>query len=414
MIPYAHFILENGLRVYVIEDSSSPMVCVNVLYDVGARDENPELTGFAHLFEHLMFGGSINIPNYDEPLQRVGGDNNAFTTNDLTNYYCTVPAENIETAFWLESDRMLSLAFTPKSLEVQRQVVIEEFKQRYLNQPYGDVWLLLRPMVYKKHPYQWATIGKSIAHIEQASMQDVKAFFKSFYTPSNAILVVCGKVTVEQVRQLSTTWFATIPAATVNRPIREQEPVQTEARKLEVYRDVPANALYRAYRMCARKDLQYPAVDVLSDILGRGNSARLYNQLVLQDSLFSDISCYVTSDDDPGLLMISGKLMPGISFEHAEQELDRILHTICNEAVGSDELLKCIRKYESSLRFSSTDIMNKASHLAIYAWMGHPEWINTEFSKYESLTPQDILRAANQVLNPNSCSTIYYYANASK
>lgn len=413
MIPYEHFVLENGLRVYVIEDASSPLVCVNVLYDVGARDEDPELTGFAHLFEHLMFGGSVNIPNYDEPLQRVGGDNNAFTTNDLTNYYCTVPAENIETAFWLESDRMLSLAFTPKSLDVQRQVVIEEFKQRYLNQPYGDVWLLLRPLVYKKHPYQWATIGKSIAHIEQASMNDVKAFFKNFYTPSNAILVVCGKVTLQQVRQLSETWFSAIPAHTVKRPLRLAEPIQTEARKLEVHRDVPANALYRAYRMCARKDPQYPAVDVLSDILGRGNSARLYNNLVLQKSIFSDVSCYVTAEDDPGLLIISGKLMPGISFQQAELELDSVLKVLCTTLVNEAELLKCIRKYESSLRFSSTDIMNKASHLAIYAWMGHPEWINTEFSKYELLTPQDITDAATSVLNPKSCSTLYYYAKAS-
>ena len=412
MLAYQHFVLQNGLRVYVHEDLSSPMVCVNVLYDVGARDEHPARTGFAHLFEHLMFGGSIHIPNYDEPLQRVGGDNNAFTTNDLTNYYCTVPSDNIETAFWLESDRMMGLAFSPKSLEVQRQVVIEEFKQRYLNQPYGDAWLLLRPLVYKEHPYQWATIGKNIEQIEQATMEEVKLFFNSFYSPSNAILVVSGQVSLSRVQALSEKWFGPIPAKTVNKPKRTIEPQQTAFRKLEVTRDVPAHAIYRAYRMCERKHPMYPAVDLLSDLLGRGNSSRLHTALVLNNPLFSEISCYVTGDDDPGLFVISGKLMPEITFEQADAALDELIHEFKNSPVSESELLKCVRKFESALRFSSTDIVNKASHLAIYAWMGHPEWINSELLKYEALTPKEILQAANQVLNYNSCSSLYYYAKS--
>jgi predicted Zn-dependent peptidase len=276
MIQFEKFTLDNNLRVIVHQDKSTPLACLNILYDVGARDEDENKTGFAHLFEHLMFGGSINIPSFDEPLQMVGGENNAFTTNDLTNYYCTVPAENIETMFWLESDRMLSLAFTDKSLEVQRSVVIEEFKQRYLNQPYGDVWLILRPLVYEKHPYKWATIGKEISHIENATMDDVKAFFKKHYNPSNSIMVVAGNVDVDQVKQLAKKWFGPIPAA--RKPVRNLpvEPKQTKPRRLTVERDVPASAIYKVYHMCARADEEYHTVDIISDILSRGNSSRLY------------------------------------------------------------------------------------------------------------------------------------------
>ncbi|MGZ3901339.1 MAG: M16 family metallopeptidase, partial [Bacteroidia bacterium] len=273
MIDYQKFKLKNNLTVIIHQDKSTPMACVNILYDVGARDEDESKTGFAHLFEHLMFGGSVNIPNYDEPLQLVGGENNAFTTNDITNYYCTVPAVNLETAFWLESDRMLSLAFTDKSLDVQRSVVIEEFKQRYLNQPYGDVWLLLRPLAYTTHPYKWATIGKEISHIENATMDDVRAFFKKHYNPSNAIMVVAGNVDPAQVKELAAKWFEPIDAGIKPKRDLPVEPKQTEPRKLTVERDVPANAIYKAYKMCARRDPQYHTVDIISDVLSRGNSS---------------------------------------------------------------------------------------------------------------------------------------------
>ncbi len=286
MISFERFTLPNGLKVIHHEDKSTPLVCVNILYDVGARDEDASRTGFAHLFEHLMFGGSVNIPNYDEPLQRVGGENNAFTSNDITNYYLTVPSVNLETAFWLESDRMLSLAFSEKSLEVQRNVVIEEFKQRYLNQPYGDIWLLLRPMVYKVHPYLWDTIGKEISHIAEAKMEDVRAFFKKFYCPNNAVMVVSGNVSLDEVKKLSEKWFAPIPKGLDNKRNLPAEPAQKEARSLTVERDVPVNAIYKVYHQCSRKDKEFYATDLLSDILSDGSSSRLYNELVKSKKLF--------------------------------------------------------------------------------------------------------------------------------
>ncbi len=290
MIEFNRFTLENGLKVIVHEDFTTPMAVLNILYDVGARDEEPNKTGFAHLFEHLMFGGSVNIPNYDEPLQRVGGENNAFTSNDITNYYITLPSTNLETAFWLESDRMLSLAFSEKSLDTQRNVVMEEFKQRYLNQPYGDVWLKLRPLAYQTHPYQWATIGQDLAQIENAKMEDVKAFFAKHYTPQNAILVVGGNVTTAEVKRLAEKWFAPIAAGNKYERNLPKELPQEEARSLTVTANVPLNAIYIAFPMPARKDPMYQVFDLLGDILSQGQSSRLYNSLLKEQQLFSDIN----------------------------------------------------------------------------------------------------------------------------
>jgi predicted Zn-dependent peptidase len=410
MIQYHKFTLENNLRVIVHQDNTTPLACVNILYDVGARDENKDKTGFAHLFEHLMFGGSVNVPNYDEPLQLVGGENNAFTTNDITNYYCTVPAENIETAFWLESDRMLSLAFTEKSLEVQRSVVIEEFKQRYLNQPYGDVWLLLRPLAYKVHPYLWATIGKEIKHIEDATMNDVKGFFKEHYNPSNAIMVVAGKVELDQVKQLADKWFGSIPAG--NKPLRHlpAEPKQTEARRLTVERDVPADAIYKVYHMCARKDPEYHTVDMMSDILSRGNSSRLYKNLVKDKELFSDLSAYVMGDFDKGLFVVSGKIPPGVTMEDAEKGIIAELQVLCDTLVSEAELQKCKNKVESSVTFSETDVLTKATNLAISELLGDAELINQEIEKYAAVTTEMIREQARIILREDNCSTLSYLA----
>jgi predicted Zn-dependent peptidase len=408
MIRFEKFKLKNNLTVIVHQDKSSPMACVNILYDVGARDEDENKTGFAHLFEHLMFGGSINIPNYDEPLQLVGGENNAFTTNDITNYYCTVPAENLETAFWLESDRMLSLAFTDKSLEVQRSVVIEEFKQRYLNQPYGDVWLLLRPLCYTTHPYKWATIGKEISHIENATMDDVKSFFKKHYHPANAIMVVSGNVELDHVKQLSEKWFGPIPE--VKKPARNipAEPKQTEARKLTVERDVPVSSIYKAYHMCARCDKDYHAFDLMSDVLSRGNSSRLYHALVKENPLFSEINAYVMGDFDKGLFVVSGKLSEGVEMDTAEKAILKELEKIKTEVVSETELQKCKNKVESSITFSETDILNKATNLAISELMGDAELINKEIGKYLNVTASDIKNIANSTLQESNCSTLYY------
>jgi zinc protease len=411
MIQYEKFELENGLKVIVHEDNSTSMVCVNILYDVGARDEDESRTGFAHLFEHLMFGGSINIPNYDEPLQKVGGENNAFTTNDITNYYCTVPAENIETAFWLESDRMLSLAFSEKSLDVQRNVVIEEFKQRYLNQPYGDVWLHLRPLAYKKHPYKWATIGKDISHIEEASMQDVKSFFKTHYHPSNAILVVAGKVKVDIVKTLAQNWFGGIPSQTKIQRNLEKEPIQLEKRTLTLKRDVPANAIYKCFHICDRYDEKYHTVDLLSDIMSRGNSSRLYKSLIKEKELFSDINAYVTGDFDNGMLVFSGKLNDGVSMEVAEKAIDEEIERIKSEKIDEDELTKVKNKVESSLVFSEVDVLTKATNLAISELLGDADLVNQEIIKYQAVTTKQIQDVARLYLNETNANVLYYLKN---
>lgn len=408
MIQFEKYTLKNNLKVIVHQDKSSPLACVNILYDVGARDEDENKTGFAHLFEHLMFGGSRHIPNYDEPLQLVGGENNAFTTNDITNYYCTVPAENLETAFWLESDRLLSLAFTDKSLEVQRSVVIEEFKQRYLNQPFGDVWLLLRPLAYTVHPYKWSTIGKEISHIENATMEDVKSFFKKHYNPSNAILVVAGNVEFEKVKQLAEKWFEPIESG--KKPVRNipNEPEQLLPRKLRVERDVPIDSIYKAYHMVSRRDKNYYACDLLSDILSRGNSSRLYNALVKENPIFSELNAYVMGDFDEGLFVVSGKLSEGVQIEKAEEAIIKELNKVKTEKVSETELQKCKNKVESSITFAETDVLNKATNLAISELLGDADLINQEITNYLKVTAEDIQRMAIQVLNENNCSTLYY------
>ncbi|MES2285031.1 MAG: pitrilysin family protein [Bacteroidota bacterium] len=410
MIKFEKFELANGLKVIVHQDKSTPLACINILYNVGSRDENSNQTGFAHLFEHLMFGGSVNIPNYDEPLQRVGGENNAFTTNDITNYHLSLPSDNLETGFWLESDRMLSLAFSEKSLEVQRNVVIEEFKQRYLNQPYGDVWLLLRPMAYKVHPYSWDTIGKEISHIENVRMEDVKNFFKKFYCPNNAIMVVAGNVEVEDVKQLSEKWFGPITKGPDNKRNLPQEPEQTEARSLTVERDVPVDAIYKAYHMCSRYDKEYYAVDLISDVLSQGNSSRLHNTLIKDKKLFSDIHAYVMSDFDKGLFVISGKLTEGVTMEQAEDAINEELQKIRSELVTVDELTKVKNKMEASHVFGEVDILNKATNLAVSELLGNADMINKEVGKYLSVTAEQINEQSNIIFRKENCSTLYYKA----
>jgi len=408
MIEFKKFQLNNGLKIIVHEDRSTPLAVVNILYDVGARDEHPDKTGFAHLFEHLMFGGSVNIPVYDRPLEEVGGENNAFTTNDLTDYYLTVPSSNIETAFWLESDRMLGLAFSEKSLDVQRNVVIEEFRQNYLNQPYGDVWLLLKPLAYKVHPYRWATIGKDIAHIENAQMADVRQFFKKYYCPNNAIMVVAGNIGLEEVKHLAEKWFGPIKPG--KKPQRDLpvEPLQKKARTLTIKRDVPLDALYKTYHTCARGDKEFHAVDLLSDILSNGNSSRLYRELVKNKKLFSDINAYVTGDVDRGLFVISGKLVKGIKMEDAEAGIEEELSKIKEEVVEETELSKVKNKVESTLLFSEMSILNKAMNLAASELLGDAGLINTEADKYLSVTAEQIKEQANQIFSNTNSSTLYY------
>ena len=363
MIDYKSFTLTNGLQVLVHEDTATPMAAVNILYNVGSKDEDEHKTGFAHLFEHLMFGGSMHIGSYDEPLQRVGGENNAFTSPDITNYYITLPAENLETAFWLESDRMMSLSFDPKVLEVQRKVVIEEFKQRYLNQPYGDTWLKLRPLAYKQHPYRWATIGREISHIEDATLDDVRNFFFKYYLPNNAIMVVAGNVKFDEVKLMTEKWFGPIPAG---KPYLRQlplEPKQTEARLTTVEADVPLNAIYKTFHMPGRSDLRYYTADLLSDVLGRGKSSLLYQRLVRDTQMFGDISAYVTGSVDPGLLVIGGKLKPGFTHQQAEDEIAAIIQQV-QAGVSEEALQKVKNQAESTLVFSEIELLNRAMNLA--------------------------------------------------
>ena len=411
MVLFDRFTLENGLKVLVHEDPTTPMAVVNILYDVGARDEDPDKTGFAHLFEHLMFGGSVNIPTYDEPLQRVGGENNAFTSNDITNYYITLPAVNLETAFWLESDRMLSLAFSERSLEVQRNVVCEEFKQRYLNQPYGDVWLKLRPMAYKKHPYQWATIGKVLEHIENATIDDVRDFFKKHYNPANAILVVGGAVKTEQVKLLAEKWFGNIPGLEKPKRSIEPEPEQKEERTLTVNADVPLNSIYKVFHMPSRNDENYFTVDLISDILSRGNSSRLFRKLLKEQKLFSEINAYLTGSLDTGLFVLEGKPLPGVSMQIAEEAIWHELELLKTEQVNTDELTKVKNKIESTMVFSEMSLLDKAMNLAFFELLGDAERLNSETQKYLDVTAEQIQEQARKIFRKENSSTLYYLAN---
>lgn len=408
MINFNRFKLDNGLTVLVHEDHTTAMAVVNILYKVGARDESPDQTGFAHLFEHLMFGGSVNIPNYDAPLQSVGGENNAFTSNDITNYYITLPSDNLETAFWLESDRMLSLAFSDQSLEVQRQVVCEEFKQRYLNQPYGDVYLKLRPLAYKVHPYRWATIGKELKHIEDAKMEDVKAFFHKFYTPQNAIMVVAGDVTLEEVKALSEKWFADIPAGNAYERNLPQEPKQEEARQEIVEADVPVDAIYIAFHGVERLSPDYYTTDLISDLLSRGSSSRLYRSLVKENQHFSEINAYMMGSIDTNMFVVEGKPLAGVPLEEAEQHIWKELEKIKSEKVEESELQKVKNKVESTMLFTELSILDKAMNLAFFEMLSQAEDYNQEVAKYAAVTAEDVQRVAKELFSKENSSTLFY------
>ena len=410
MIKFDKFSLDNGLRVIVHTDTTTPMVAVNVLYDVGARDENPNQTGFAHLFEHLMFGGSVNIPDYDEPLQMAGGENNAYTTNDITNYYIQLPAQNVETAFWLESDRMLSLAFNEKSLEVQRKVVCEEFKEHYINKPYGDVWKNLRELAYTTHPYRWMTIGKELSHVEDAQLQDVKNFFFKHYRPTNAILCVAGHINTDEVKRLAEKWFGPIEAGQKYVRSLPKEPKQTEARKLILTKDVPVSVIYKAYHIADRMSPDYYPADLITEVLSGGQSSRLHQRLVKDKQLFSQIDCYHTGSVENGLLVVEGKILPTIKPEDADAAIVDELELMKKEKISELELEKVKNKIESMIAFEDLNLLNRANNLAFYELLGDAENMNKEFSNYNRVTADDVQQYANQILHDSNCSTLYYLA----
>ena len=409
MTNFTRRILPNGLRVLVHEDHSTPLVAVNVSYFVGSRDEHPEKTGFAHLFEHLMFAGSKNAPDFDDPLQRAGGENNAYTTNDYTTFYEIVPAENLETALWLESDRMLSLSINKRSLDVQRKVVVEEFKETCLNEPYGDSWHHLSEMMYQHHPYRWPVIGLAPEHVENATIQDVRSFYKNWYNPANAVLSIAGKVSTEEALTLAEKWFASIPATRA--PIRQlvaEPPLSAPARKVVTAANVPVPAVFLAFRTPARVEKEFYSVDLLSDVLALGPSSRLYRRLLKEQQLFSTIDAYVTANVDPGLLVIEGRPSDGVSVEDALAAIWGELEQLKTEAIEERELKKIQNRFESTLVFSETSVLNKAQNLAFYELLDRAELMNEETDIYLGITPVEMLHTANDIFRAENSATLIY------
>ncbi len=409
-IDFERFVLKNGLRVIVHTDHRTPVVALNILYHVGSRDEDSQKTGMAHLFEHLMFEGSLHIPDFDSPLESVGGENNAFTNTDFTNYYLTVPKQNLETAFWLESDRMLGLSFSEEKLQVQKNIVCEEFRQNYLNQPYGDSWLLLRPLAYQVHPYSWSTIGKDTGAIEGITLADVKEFYKTFYNPSNAILAVAGNITTKEVETLCRKWFEPIENKAQPARFLPREPQQQTGRKLQIERDVPFHAIYKAWHICDRFSPEFYPTDLLSDLLAAGQSSRLYKALVKEQRLFSEISAQLTGEIDPGLLVIHGKLVEGVSFEEAEGALQHELEVLVTTPVSENELQKVKNRTESLFAFSSIRALDRAMNLAYYELLGDAGKLNEVMDLYGQVSEKEVMLAARSVLRQENCSSIYYKA----
>lgn len=408
MVNYKKHTLTNGLRLIIHEDESTPMVAVNMLYNVGSRDELPEKTGFAHLFEHLMFGGSANAPNFDDHIQNAGGECNAFTNNDLTNFYNILPAQNLETAIWLEADRMANLTISQKALSVQRKVVLEEFKETCLNEPYGDVWHHLSDLAYKVHPYRWPTIGKVPKHVEDASLDDVRSFYNRFYRPNNAILVVAGNVVAEEVLTVVEKWFGNIPAGSMFKRRLPKEPPQRKfAQKIQRAR-VPLDALYLAFHSPARYEKAYYAADLLSDVLSNGQSSRLYRRLLKEQELLTSVDCYITGSMDPGLLIIEAKPADGVSLETVEKAIWEEIKLLKNYQIDEWELQKLKNNIESNLVFSEMNVLNKAINLAFFDLLDDIDLINTEGKKYQELCVEDILMQAQKMLTEENCSTLYY------
>jgi zinc protease len=410
MIQFEKFTLDNGLRVLLHPDASTPMVALNILYDVGAKDEDENKTGFAHLFEHLMFGGSVNIPDYDDPLQNAGGENNAYTTNDLTNYYLSLPKENLETALWLESDRMLSLAFSKKSLDVQRKVVCEEFKEHYLTKPYGDVWHIFRPLIYKVHPYKWMTIGKELKHVEDAELQDVKDFFAKHYNPSNAIMCLAGNLSKDEILPSLNKWFGSIPSGEKYTRHIAVEPKQTEARHLSIEANVPVTALYKAYHIAGRMQAGYHEADLITEVLSGGQSSRLFQQMVKELQMCTSIDCYHMGSVEPGTIIIDAKIAPQFTIQQVDAAIEKILDTFLAEGLNENEIEKAKNKTESLIAFEDLSLVNRANNLAFYELLGDASLINKEFDLYNAVTAESMMQEAKKIFDKNNCSTLYYNA----
>ena len=408
MIQFEKTTLKNGLKVIVHTDRSTPFAAVNVCYNVGAKHEDPERTGFAHLFEHLTFGGSQHVPDFDGPVQNAGGTNNAFTTNDITNYYITIPSNNIETALWLESDRMLGPKFTKKGLEVQRNVVVEEFRQRNLNRPYGDTWHLLRDLAYKVHPYRWPTIGLMPEHIEKATIEEVKDFFFHHYAPNNAVLTITGNIESDHAIRLAEKWFKDIPIRDISNTIIPPEPMQTIDRELTVYRDVPIDTIYIGWHMSSRLDMDFYATDLLSDILSGGNSSRVEEKLVKGQKLFTEADVILSGENEPGLFVATGKINEGVDFEFARKAIIEEILKTTECLVTHQELEKVKNKVESEQIFNEIGYLEKAMQLAYWEILGDAGLINEQIDRYRNVTTEDIRRVASVILHKGNCNTLNY------
>lgn len=412
MIPYRKQRLANGLTVVVNRDRQSKLAAVNILYRVGARNENPARTGFAHLFEHLMFRGTREVPQFDLPVQMASGDNNAFTNNDYTDFYMTLPCGNIETALWLESDRMEGLDITAEKLETEKRVVIEEYRQRYLNQPYGDQNMLLRALAYRVHPYRWATIGLAPDHIAAATLDEVQAFYRAHYRPSNAILSLSADLDEERMLALAEQWFAPLadrPSATEPIP---QEPPQSEARREEVERDVPATTLTVAFRMGGRTSADFQTADLVSDLLAGGDSGRLYQHLVKEQRLLASVNAYVTGDADPGLFVFTGQLLPDTSVAQAEEAFAAEMERLKTEPPTPYELEKVKNKFEANSLFGELNVMNKAMNLGFYEMLGDLDLVNRESTLYRAVDAERVMDFSRRIFRPECSSTLVYKARS--
>ncbi len=405
---YTKFELKNGLKVIFHQDKSTPVAALNLIYNVGSKDENPNKTGYAHLMEHLMFEGSANISDFDTTLEKVGGTNNAFTNNDYTNYYLILPKNNIETALWLESDRMLQPLFDPERFENQKKVVIEEFKQVLLNEPYGDDMALISDLAYIKHPYRWTTIGKDISHIQKATLDDIKNFHSQHYAPNNAILSVGGDFDLDYIKKLIEKWFEDIPAKNIKKRNIPSEPEQTERREKTVYRNVPFDTIYMAFHMGGRTSEDYYLLDIVTDILDRGKSSRLYQNLVKKEHIFDDIDAYITSNIDNGLVVISGRPAENVSMKNAENAIWKQFDNLKTEFVEQKELTKTLSSLEFGVEYLKTNIMTKTRLLGYYELLGNIDLINTEKDKYENVNEKQIKLAAQRIFQAQKVSVLYY------
>lgn len=407
-IRFSRHYLKNGLCFLHHYDPNTPFVVVNMLYKVGSRDEHEEKTGFAHLFEHLMFEGTPNVPYFDGPLQEAGGENNAFTNNDYTNYYDMVPALNAEIPFWLEADRMQHLNINPTSLELQKKVVVEEFKETIIDQPYGDAYHLLRAMVYRQHPYRWPAIGRDLKHIASARLEDVSTFFNDYYVPNNVILVVAGNIRERRALQVARKWFEGIASNPDLQHMSFQEGEQLEARRQTVHADVPHDAIYMAFKMPGRLEEGYHTADVLTDILASGNTSMFYQALIKEQGIFTEIDAYISGSNETGMLVIEGKLSENHGADEGEAAIWKILEKLSDTPIRSADLKKVKNKMITYMNFSDASLLNRAISLAYYEMLGDAALINEEERKYSAVRPNDILEFCRTFIQSEKSNTLFY------